>query len=102
MADNGSTDDSLVWLRAHYPSVRTIELDSNYGYAGGYNRALRAVESDYVLLLNSDVEVCEGWWQPLVELLDANSDVGAVVPKLLSDNQRDSFEYAGASGGFID
>lgn len=102
VADNGSTDDSLVWLRAHYPGVRTIELDRNYGYAGGYNRALKQVDSDYLLLLNSDVEATEGWWQPLVELLDANSDVAAVAPKLLADSHRDSFEYAGAAGGFID
>jgi GT2 family glycosyltransferase len=102
VADNGSTDDSLVWLRAHYPGVRTIELDRNYGYAGGYNRALKQVDSDYLLLLNSDVEVTEGWWQPLVELLDANRDVAAVAPKLLADSHRDSFEYAGAAGGFID
>ena len=102
VADNGSTDDSLQWLRLNYPDVRVIRFDRNYGFAGGYNRALREVESEYVLLLNSDVEVTAGWWQPLVEVLDTESDVAAVTPKLLADMERTQFEYAGASGGFID
>ena len=102
VADNGSTDDSLQWLRLTYPDVRVIRLDRNYGFAGGYNRALKEVASEYVLLLNSDVEVTVGWWQPLVEVLDGESDVAAVAPKLLSDMERTKFEYAGASGGFID
>lgn len=102
VADNGSTDDSLQWLRLTYPDVRVIRLDSNYGFAGGYNRALKEVDSEYVLLLNSDVEVTAGWWQPLVEVLDRESDVAAVAPKLLADMDRTKFEYAGASGGFID
>lgn len=102
VADNGSTDDSLQWLRLNYPDVRVIRLDRNYGFAGGYNRALREVESEYVLLLNSDVEVTAGWWQSLVEVLDTESDVAAVAPKLLADMERTKFEYAGASGGFID
>ncbi len=102
VADNGSTDDSLQWLRLNYPDVRVIRLDRNYGFAGGYNRALREVKSEYVLLLNSDVEVTAGWWQPLVEVLDTESDVAAVAPKLLADMERTKFEYAGAAGGFID
>ena len=102
VADNGSTDDSLIWLRMKYPELRIIRLDRNYGFAEGYNRALREVESDYYLLLNSDVEVTANWWQPLVELLDNNPNVAVVAPKLLSDTQRDRFEYAGAAGGFID
>ena len=102
VADNGSMDDSLQWLRLNYPDVRVIRLDRNYGFAGGYNRALREVESEYVLLLNSDVEVTAGWWQPLVEVLDTESDVAAVAPKLLADMERTKFEYAGAAGGFID
>lgn len=102
VADNGSTDDSLQWLRLNYPDVRVIRLDRNYGFAGGYNRALREVASEYALLLNSDVEVTAGWWQPLVEVLDTESDVAAVAPKLLADMERTQFEYAGAAGGFID
>lgn len=102
VADNGSSDDSLAWLRMNYPRVRVIALDRNYGFAGGYNRALEQLSAEYVVLLNSDVEVVSGWWQPLVELLDGNSRIAAVVPKLRSVGQRDSFEYAGASGGFID
>ena len=102
VADNGSTDDSLQWLRLNYPDVRVIRLDRNYGFAGGYNRALREGEIEYVLLLNSDVEVTAGWWQPLVEVLDTESDVAAVAPKLLADMERTKFEYAGAAGGFID
>ena len=102
VADNGSTDDSLQWLRLTHPDVMVIRLDRNYGFAGGYNRALKEVDSEYVLLLNSDVEVTAGWWQPLVGVLDKESDVAAVAPKLLADKERTKFEYAGASGGFID
>ena len=102
VADNGSTDDSLAWLEEHYPNVGIIALDANYGFAGGYNRALRQIDTQYCLLLNSDVEVTAGWWQPLVEILDSNADVAAVVPKILADRERDRFEYAGAAGGFID
>ncbi len=102
VADNGSTDDSVVWLRMHYPELRVIRLDSNYGFAGGYNRALREVESEYVLLLNSDVEVTEGWWQPLVAALDDDTSIAAVAPKLRAVDSHDRFEYAGAAGGFID
>ena len=102
VADNGSTDDSLLWLRMKYPELRVVRLDKNYGFAEGYNRALREVEAEYYLLLNSDVEVTEGWWQPLVEVLDNNPDVAVVAPKLLSVAAHDKFEYAGAAGGFID
>lgn len=102
IADNHSTDDSLVWLRLNHPGLRVIALDKNYGFAGGYNRALRQVDSPYVLLLNSDVEVTDGWWQPLVEALDSDESVAAVAPKLRSVERRDEFEYAGAAGGYID
>lgn len=102
VADNGSTDDSLIWLRMKYPQLRVVHLDRNYGFAEGYNRALNAIDSEYYLLLNSDVRVTAGWWQPLVEVLDNNPDVAVVAPKLLSDLKQDYFEYAGAAGGFID
>jgi GT2 family glycosyltransferase len=102
IADNGSTDDSLAWLALNYPTLRIVRLERNYGFAGGYNRALREIKSDYYLLLNNDVEVSDGWLRPLIDTLDAEGDVAAVVPKLLSSEHRDEFEYAGASGGFID
>lgn len=102
VADNGSTDDSVLWLRMVYPQLRVVRLDRNYGFAEGYNRALQQVDAQYYLLLNSDVEVTAGWWQPLVEVLDNNPDVAVVAPKLLSDAERNNFEYAGAAGGFID
>lgn len=102
IADNHSTDDSLVWLRLNYPELRVIALDRNYGFAGGYNRALSEVDSRYVLLLNSDVEVTAGWWQPLVETLDSDPSIAAVAPKIRSVERRDEFEYAGAAGGYID
>ncbi len=102
IADNGSTDDSLAWLALNYPTLRVVRLEHNYGFAGGYNRALREIKSDYYLLLNNDVEVSDGWLRPLIDTLDAEGDVAAVVPKLLSSEHRDEFEYAGASGGFID
>ena len=102
VADNGSTDGSVAWLKEHYPEVRVIAMDKNYGFAEGYNRAISQIETQYVLLLNSDVEVTQGWITPLIALLDEHADVAAVAPKLLADRERDKFEYAGASGGFID
>ncbi len=102
VADNGSTDDSLAVLEREFPSVERIVLDRNYGYAGGYNRALAQVEADCFVLLNSDVETPEGWLEPLVALLDRDPKVAAVAPKLLSWSEPHRFEYAGASGGFID
>lgn len=102
VADNGSTDDSVAVLRGEFPSVRVIRLDRNYGFAGGYNRALEYVEADYYLLLNSDVETPEGWLQPLVDCLDRNPDVAVVAPKLIAYADRRTFEYAGAAGGYVD
>ena len=102
VADNGSTDDSAALLAREFPSVRLIRLDRNYGFAEGYNRALAEVEADYWLLLNTDVEVAEGWIEPLVETLDRNPDVAVVAPKLRAVEAPDCFEYAGAAGGYID
>lgn len=102
VADNGSTDTSLEYVAEAFPQVEIVRLDRNYGFAEGYNRALREVESEYYVLLNSDVEVSEGWCEKLVEALDADSQLAAVAPKLLADTDRERFEYAGASGGFID
>lgn len=102
VADNGSTDDSVGFMRSSFPGVRLIELDSNYGFTGGYNRALMQVQADYYVLLNSDVEVDADWLQPMVDLVAAKPEVAAVQPKLLDNAHRDQFEYAGASGGYID
>lgn len=102
VADNASTDGSVQWLREHHPEVRVIELDKNYGFAEGYNRALKQVEAQYYVILNSDVQVTHHWLTPLVENMDAHEEVAACQPKLLSVADNDSFEYAGAAGGFID
>ena len=101
VADNGSTDDSLDILAKEFPSVRAIVLDRNYGFAEGYNRAIAQVDSTYVVLLNSDVEVTEGWLTPLLGYLDAHPGVAAVQPKIRSWNNKDFFEHAGAAGGFL-
>ena len=102
VADNGSTDGSLAVLAEEFPTVAVVRLDRNYGFAGGYNRALAQVEADYYLLLNSDVETPPGWLGPIFDCLGANPDVAVVAPKLISYADRTMFEYAGASGGFID
>ncbi len=101
VADNGSTDNSLEVLRTEFPNVKTIVLDQNYGFAEGYNRAIRQVESTYVVLLNSDVEVTEGWLEPMLAYMDANADVASIQPKIRSYINRDYFEHAGAAGGFV-
>ncbi len=102
VADNASTDGSCEMLAAEFPGVRILRLDRNYGFAGGYNRALAALTTDYYLLLNSDVEVTPGWLTPLLRYMDSHPEVAACQPKLLSEAQRDTFEYAGAAGGYID
>ena len=102
VADNASTDGSLALLREQYPEVKLIVFDKNWGFAEGYNQALRQIEAEYYLLLNSDIEVTPNWLIPMIELLDNHPDVAACQPKLLRIFERDAFEYAGASGGFID
>ena len=102
VADNASSDGSLEMLRTEFPVVRLIELDQNYGFAEGYNRALTQVDAEYVVLLNSDVEVTPRWLEPLLEYMDTHSEIAACQPKLLSWHNKEYFEYAGASGGFID
>lgn len=102
VADNGSTDASVEMLRREFPSVHLIILDKNYGFADGYNLALQQVSAEYVVLLNSDVEVTEHWLAPLAAYMDAHPEVAACQPKIRSWRQRNLFEYAGASGGFID
>lgn len=103
VADNGSTDESLMVLRDEFPMVQVIALDRNYGFAEGYNRAIAQVQHPMVVLLNSDVRTPEHWLEPLAEYMDAHPEVGAVQPKLLHDGEdRDVFEYAGAAGGYLD
>ena len=102
VADNASTDDSLALLREHFPEVRLIELEKNWGFAEGYNKALHQIDATYYLLLNSDIEVTHHWLTPMIELLDAHEDIAACQPKLLSVFDKDAFEYAGACGGFLD
>ena len=102
VADNASTDDSLQLLREHYPDVKLILFDKNWGFAEGYNRALAEIDAEYFVLLNSDIEVTHHWLTPIVEFMDTHPEVAACQPKLLSVFDHDMFEYAGASGGFLD
>jgi GT2 family glycosyltransferase len=102
VADNCSTDDSITFLKAMYPELRIIRLAENFGFCKGYNEALKEIDSEYYVILNSDVEVTPGWIDPVVDLLDNNPDIAAVQPKLLDHNKKDYFEYAGGAGGFMD
>ena len=102
VADNASTDDSVPFLQAKFPEVRVIRLDKNWGFAEGYNRALRLVDAQYYVLLNSDVDVTPHWLTPLVRFMDQHPDVAACQPKLLAVADHGAFEYAGAAGGFVD
>ncbi|MBR4775675.1 MAG: glycosyltransferase family 2 protein [Bacteroidales bacterium] len=102
VADNASTDGSAALMKAVFPDVKYIQLAENFGYTGGYNRALQDIDAEYFILINSDIEVPDGWLQPLVAWMDAHPDCGACSPKLLSYYDRDCFEYAGAAGGRLD
>jgi len=102
VADNGSSDESVQIVEKEFPEAGLIILDKNYGFTGGYNRALAQIESDYYLLLNSDIEVPSGWLDPLLDFMEKNPQVAALTPKILDYNRQDHFEYAGAAGGFID
>lgn len=102
VADNGSTDDSLVFLKAEFPNIRLIELEKNYGFSEGYNKALEQIEANYYILLNSDIEVSKNWIQAITDVLDKDMNVAAVMPKIRSFHEKEKFEYAGAAGGFID
>jgi len=100
--DNGSTDGSVQMLKQEFPQVKLVLLDKNYGFAEGYNRGLKQIKAKYYVLLNSDVELREPWIEPIIEFMEQDSEVAAVQPKILSYLQPEYFEYAGASGGFID
>ncbi|HEY0297588.1 MAG TPA: glycosyltransferase family 2 protein [Arachidicoccus sp.] len=102
VADNASSDDSLSFLRRNFPSVEIISLEKNFGFAQGYNQALKQVDADYFVLLNSDVEVAKDWIEPIVELMERDETIAFCQPKILAYNDKTSFEYAGAAGGWID
>jgi GT2 family glycosyltransferase len=102
VADNASSDDSVGFLREHYPQIRLIQLPENYGFCEGYNQALRQVEATYYVLLNSDVQVTPNWLTPMVDLLEKEPSIAACQPKIKSFLQPTHFEYAGAAGGFLD
>lgn len=102
VVDNGSSDGSLEMLKKEFPQVKTIQLQQNYGFADGYNKALEKIDAPYYLLLNSDVETSQSWLQPLIQYMELHPEVAACQPKLLSQRNKKRFEYAGAAGGFID
>jgi GT2 family glycosyltransferase len=102
VADNASTDDSINLLKEKFPEVKIVINDSNGGFAKGYNDALKKIEAEYYVLLNSDVEVAENWIEPIIKLMDIDRSIAACQPKILDYNNKNKFEYAGAAGGFID
>ena len=102
VADNGSTDGSADWIEENHKNTRLIRFEKNHGFAGGYNLALEQIDAEYYVILNSDIEVTEGWLDPLISFMDKNPGYASCQPKILSWSSRDHFEYAGASGGFID
>ena len=102
VADNASTDGSVAFMRERFPCIRLIENGSNGGFATGYNLALRQIEAEYYVLLNSDIEVAPNWIEPIIAMMDADPQIAACQPKILSYYHKEQFEYAGASGGFID
>lgn len=102
VADNGSGDDSVEFLKQKFPMVKVIPLDRNYGFTGGYNRALAKIEADYYVLLNDDVMVGKGWINPVIKLMAKDKNIAVCQPKILSYIDKNKFEYAGAAGGYID
>ncbi|HLP63627.1 glycosyltransferase family 2 protein [Flavobacterium sp.] len=102
VADNASTDESILVIKERFPSVKIIQNESNYGFAKGYNVALEQVEEDYYALVNSDIEVTENWLAPILSIFDADLGIGIIQPKILDYKNKEYFEYAGAAGGFID
>lgn len=102
VADNGSTDGSIAFLQETFPTVKIIDNQKNYGFAGGYNHALQSIPEEYIVLLNSDIEVAARWIEPAMELFLSDANIGAIQPKILDYKKKSSFEYAGAAGGWID
>ena len=102
IADNASTDNSVEYITINFSSVKVLKNFSNEGYAKGYNDALETLKEEFFVLINSDIEVTDNWIKPIINLMEANSDIAACQPKILSFHDRNKFEYAGACGGFID
>ena len=102
VADNDSSDDSLAVMKEMFPQVRTIVFEKNHGFTGGYNKAFEQIDSEYFVLINSDIDITDDWLQPLVDWMDNHPQCGACAPKLHSWQEREKFEYAGAAGGYID
>ena len=102
IGDNASTDDTVTWMANHYPQIDVLQNPENFGYAKGYNQILQQVKADYFVLLNSDVEVTPGWIEPIINLMETGPLIAASQPKLLAYNNKTEFEYAGASGGWMD
>lgn len=102
IADNGSTDDSVSYLQREFPDLRLILFAENHGYTGGYNRAIDQIDHDYCVLLNSDIEVTPGWIPPIIDFMEAHPSVAACQPKIKAYHDKESFEYAGAAGGYMD
>ncbi len=102
LIDNGSTDDSVKWFKSEYPKLKCIQLDKNYGYAGGYNRGLKQLRHNYYALLNTDLWVPYGWLPPLLKELNEKDEVAIVQPHILDYNRKNHFEYSGAAGGYLD
>ncbi|WP_025764177.1 glycosyltransferase family 2 protein [Dyadobacter tibetensis] len=102
IADNASTDESMIWLQSHYPEIHTIQIANNLGYAGGYNYALSRIEAKYFVLLNSDIEVTANWIEPVIEFMESDEQIAACQPKIRAYDLPSHFEYAGAAGGYMD
>jgi GT2 family glycosyltransferase len=102
LADNASTDNSVAFVKEQYPNLKIIINKTNGGFAKGYNDALKDLEHEYLVLLNSDIETPNNWVQPVIEFMESNPDIGAAMPKILQLTKKTHFEYAGAAGGFID
>jgi hypothetical protein len=102
IADNGSSDSSVSFIKNTYPQIGLIELDENKGFTGGYNEALKRLDEEFIVLLNSDIEVSPDWIEPTIALFKKDDKIAAIQPKILQFDKRDEFEYAGASGGWID
>lgn len=100
--DNASKDESVKFVRENYPQIEVIQLEENFGFTGGYNRALKQINAKYYCLLNTDVEVTENWIQPIINLMESDETIAVCQPKLLSYAEKNKFEYAGAAGGYID